>query len=138
MTLQSRFQKTNRKMRRIIGILSCLIVFLAFGKTSNASYEFPDNWPVAGDLDVHDPSIIKEGNTYYIFSTGHDLDGIDYPVGDFGIKVRRSYDGVNWTNVGVVFDAIPQWAFDLNVVPAESGGHIDNIWAPDISYHNGK
>ena len=68
---------------------------------------------------VHDPVMIKEGHTYYIFSTGT------------GINVFSSKDTKNWTKEKPVFDKAPAWTFAA--VP-EFNSHI---WAPDISFHNG-
>jgi arabinan endo-1,5-alpha-L-arabinosidase len=69
---------------------------------------------------VHDPVMIKQGDTYYLFCTG------------FGISVFSSRDMKNWKKEKAVFSKAPEWA-----VKAITGfeGHI---WAPDISYQNGK
>ncbi|MFZ9661350.1 MAG: arabinan endo-1,5-alpha-L-arabinosidase [Chitinophagaceae bacterium] len=69
---------------------------------------------------VHDPVMIKEGNRYYIFCTG------------MGISVFSSSDMQQWKKEKSVFDKAPQWAVDI--IPGFKG----HIWAPDISYHNGK
>lgn len=68
---------------------------------------------------VHDPVMIKEGNTWYLFCTG------------FGISVFTSTDLQNWKKEKPVFAKAPQWAVDA--VPGFRG----HIWAPDISFHNG-
>jgi arabinan endo-1,5-alpha-L-arabinosidase len=72
-------------------------------------------------LRVHDPAIIKQGDTYYVFSTGN------------GISMRRSTDLVNWEPLPPVFadlpGMLPPWAAD-EVPGARS------IWAPDIAYFN--
>ena len=73
-----------------------------------------------GDIrQVHDPAIIKEGETFYLFSTRA------------GIAIRCSKDLVTWRLCGDVFAHLPGWA--VNDVPLLRG-----IWAPDISYFNGK
>jgi arabinan endo-1,5-alpha-L-arabinosidase len=73
-----------------------------------------------GDLrQVHDPTIIKEGDTFYLFSTRA------------GISIRCSTDLVRWKLCGDVFGHLPQWA--VQDVPGLRG-----LWAPDISYFNGK
>jgi arabinan endo-1,5-alpha-L-arabinosidase len=69
---------------------------------------------------VHDPSIIREGEWTYVFSTNTDLE-----TGGF-IPCRRSRDLVTWEKRGFVFDAIPAWAH--RAVPGTKG-----IWAPDVS-----
>ena len=73
-----------------------------------------------GDVrQVHDPSIIKEGYTYYLFSTRA------------GIAIRCSNDLVHWRLCGDVFAHLPEWA--VEEVPGLRG-----LWAPDVSYFNGK
>ncbi|MFL6449611.1 MAG: arabinan endo-1,5-alpha-L-arabinosidase [Bryobacteraceae bacterium] len=71
-----------------------------------------------GDLSpVHDPVIIKEKDTWYLFCTGG--------------SIRRSNDLHHWTLAGKVFDKLPEWA--ITEIPGTRGG----FWAPDISFHNG-
>ncbi len=69
---------------------------------------------------VHDPVMIQQGNTYYLFCTGH------------GISVYSSPDMKNWTPEKPVFAEQPKWA---TTVATDFKGHI---WAPDVSYHNGQ
>lgn len=69
---------------------------------------------------VHDPVMIKEGKTFYLFCTG------------FGIAVWSSKDLKTWRKEAPVFAQAPQWAVDT--IPGFKG----HIWAPDISYHNGQ
>lgn len=78
-----------------------------------------DNWPLTGSLGVHDPSIIQSGS-WYIFGTG------------VGIQVKRSSDGLAWSDIGRVFSSYPSWA--NTYVP----NHESNIWAPDIKNYNGQ
>ncbi|WP_258104655.1 arabinan endo-1,5-alpha-L-arabinosidase [Marinoscillum sp. MHG1-6] len=72
------------------------------------------------DIRVHDPVMIEENGTYYLFCTGN------------GISVFSSYDMVEWKREESVFDEPPAWTD--SVVPGFKG----HIWAPDISYYNGK
>jgi len=74
---------------------------------------------------VHDPSIIRQGDTYYVFST--DLGG----GAGAQIPWRFSPDLRKWEKGGYVFDAVPDWAREA--VPGTLG-----IWAPDVSYVNGR
>lgn len=69
---------------------------------------------------VHDPVMIRQNGTYYLFSTGH------------GIKVRSSKDMINWKTEKPVFASSPEWT--QSVVEGFKG----HIWAPDIIYRNGK
>lgn len=72
------------------------------------------------DVSVHDPVMIKQDNTYYIFHTGR------------GISVKSSPDLIHWKEEKQVFDSAPDWV--LKILP----GFRNSMWAPDISYHNGQ
>lgn len=72
------------------------------------------------DIRVHDPVMIRQGDTYYLYCTG------------FGISGYSSTDMKNWTALPRVFEEPPAWA--VKEVPGFRG----HIWAPDISFHNGK
>lgn len=77
---------------------------------------------------VHDPSMIKQGKTYYVFSTGS-------PNGQIkagNIQIRRSTDLANWRFHSTVFKEIPAWITDT------LGKQPKSLWAPDISFFNGK
>jgi len=86
-----------------------IFVFLAFATRAQLQTSIP----------VHDPVIIKQDSTYYIFCTG------------LGISMWSSTDMKNWKKEKPVFDKPPQWA--VEAIPSFQG----HIWAPDISYHNG-
>jgi arabinan endo-1,5-alpha-L-arabinosidase len=73
----------------------------------------------SGNISVHDPVMIKEGGTYYLFCTG------------MGITVFSSTDMKNWKPEKPVFDKAPEWA--VKAVP----GYRGHTWAPDISIHGG-
>jgi len=73
---------------------------------------------------VHDPCIIRQGDTYHLFSTSVKTDTAGF------IACRRSKDLVTWERAGFVFTQIPAWAREA--VPKTKG-----IWAPDISFFNG-
>ncbi len=68
-------------------------------------------------VSIHDPVMAKEGDTYYLFSTGP------------GITFYCSKDLQTWRLGGRVFPTEPAWARE--VVPHFNG----HIWAPDISRH---
>jgi arabinan endo-1,5-alpha-L-arabinosidase len=75
---------------------------------------------------VHDPTMAREGGTYYLFSTG-DPAGV---IGNGNIQIRTSTDLRNWSYEGTVFAAKPAWI-------TSALGSIPNLWAPDISYFGG-
>ena len=73
-----------------------------------------------GDIrQVHDPNIIKAGDTFYLFSTRA------------GIAIRCSKDLIHWRLCGDVFAHLPEWA--VKDVPGLRG-----LWAPDVTYFNGQ
>lgn len=74
----------------------------------------------AQSIIVHDPVMIRQNDTYYIFCTG------------MGISVFSSPDMKNWVKEKSVFELAPQWAVDA--IPTFKG----HIWAPDISFFNGQ
>ena len=92
------------------------LVIAGVGPLSN--YEF------TGDTaPVHDPSIIRQGSTYYVFSTD-----ASSSQGGF-IPIRCSTDKIAWTACGYVFSTLPAWV--AGAVPQAT-----EIWAPDVSYFN--
>jgi len=85
----------------------------------------PQALSLTGDYwGTHDPSIIKAGNTWYVFATGRARDG-----GQF--QIRCSADLHAWRFCGHVFDEIPAWI-------AKSSPGTSELWAPDISFENGE
>jgi len=70
---------------------------------------------------VHDPVMIKQKGIYYLFCTGG------------GIAVFSSKDMQNWIKEKPVFSKTPDW-----VPKAIPGFRGNSMWAPDISFHNGK
>jgi len=74
----------------------------------------------AQSIIVHDPVMIRQNDTYYIFCTG------------IGISVFSSTDMKSWKSEKPVFSSAPQWA--VEAIPTFKG----HIWAPDISFFNGE
>ena len=73
----------------------------------------------SADVRIHDPVMIREGDTYYLFGTGR------------GISVYSSKDRRAWKKEPPVFDTPPAWT---SKVVANFQGRF---WAPDISLHDG-
>ncbi|KAB8142831.1 family 43 glycosylhydrolase [Chloroflexia bacterium SDU3-3] len=78
-----------------------------------------------GDYAAHDPTMIKAGSYYYVFSTGDNA----YNKGN--IQIRRSADLNSWARIGTVFSSVPAW------ITTALGTTPGNLWAPDINYING-
>ena len=72
-------------------------------------------------ISAHDPVMVRQNGTYYMFCTGP------------GIAVWSSKDRQNWTREQPVFASAPAWA--TQAVPGFRDNHI---WAPDISFHDGR
>jgi len=79
----------------------------------------------SGDTAVHDPSFIKSGSCYYIFSTGD----ASYNSGNAQIR-KTCNDAVS--RIGAEFSATPTW------IKGVIGSTPGNIWAPDINNFGGK
>lgn len=113
----------------LLWLCSCAQV-TASGKLSyaQAASDPLAQYPLSGDtLPVLDPSIIRQGSTYYAFST----DVVGFPSSG-SLPIHCSQDKLNWTACGSVFpNGIPAWIKQR--VPGVVG-----LWAPDISYFNGE
>jgi len=86
----------------------------------------PEMLALDGDVSpVHDPVMIKEKDTYYVFCTGG-------RNGSGVLPIRTSKDLKTWTRTGFVFpDSLPEWT--KAEIP-----RANNAWAPDIAFHHGK
>ncbi|MDO4497456.1 MAG: arabinan endo-1,5-alpha-L-arabinosidase [Bacteroidales bacterium] len=94
--------------------IACMALAQKPFKPANKAYP-------ADEVVVHDPVIAKEGNTYYMYSTG------------MGITVSSSNDGMKtWHFEKPVFETTPQWTMDK--IPNFRG----HMWAPDVIYHQGR
>jgi len=91
-----------------------------------AAFKYHDRW---GTHNVHDPSCIKTGQWYYLYST-------DVAFGwrnlkRVGIQIRKSKDLVHWQFVGWAFNGIPGEA-EKYVCKVNNGKSPRNMWAPYI------
>src|SRR5262245_33762718 len=116
--------------RRKVRFRACLVlrVFLvtiplAFCSASNNQ---PQAFKLSGDVQyTHDPSIAKDGDTWYLFGTANG------PVHKGELPIRCSKDLHEWKFCGFVFDKMPDWIVKISPKTRE-------LWAPDISYFNGE
>src|SRR5579872_2672677 len=103
---------------RTVAALS--LVLAAWGAASKD----PELLRLSGDLEgVHDPAIIRQGGTNYLFVTNG-------RPGEL-IPIRYSTDLHAWKLCGHVFDRLPDWA-------AKEIPRARMPWAPDISFFSGK
>lgn len=70
-------------------------------------------------IGIHDPSILKAGSSYYLFSTHGTL------------HAHTSTDRTNFSDDGFALSSLPLWT---NAYTGASG----DLWAPDASAHNGQ
>lgn len=82
--------------------------------TVTVSYMAPD----ASSIGIHDPSILKVGSTYYLFST-HGL-----------LHAHTSTDRINFSDDNYGLLSLPSWTNNYT-------GASGDLWAPDASSHNG-
>lgn len=74
---------------------------------------------------MHDPAIIRQGDTWYLLTTSQARDGKGL------IHIRTSKNLASWTRAAPVFAEMPGWVEEA--VPGAAG-----IWAPDISFAHGE
>jgi arabinan endo-1,5-alpha-L-arabinosidase len=79
-----------------------------------------------GPYNVHDPSIFKDGEYYYCYSTDAGY-GIEVRP---GVQIRRSKDLVDWRFVGWVFNGLPKQGADF--IKQNGGTPFNSLWAPYI------
>jgi arabinan endo-1,5-alpha-L-arabinosidase len=100
----------------------CAVLILAAAQLVIAQQ--PQALTLSGDYPMtHDPSIAREGKTYYVFATG-------FAPGGGQFAIRCSNNLTDWKHCGHVFDEIPAWI-------REASPRTKELWAPDISYFNG-
>lgn len=94
----------------------------SYGEIS--SFLFSDQW---GPYNVHDPSVFKDGDWFYSYST--DV-AYGQPLSRVGIQIRRSRDLVRWEFAGWAMNGRPSQA--LSYIRNNGVEPFDNIWAPYI------
>jgi arabinan endo-1,5-alpha-L-arabinosidase len=112
-------------MLRLSPILFGAVAAAVIGCGALLAQTEPVVFKLEGDIaPVHDPSVIKQGDTYYVFSTGGKSEqGI--------IPIRTSKDMHTWKLSGYALRALPDWI--AREIPRAS-----NAWAPDVSFFNGQ
>ncbi|MFT5203494.1 MAG: arabinan endo-1,5-alpha-L-arabinosidase [Candidatus Aldehydirespiratoraceae bacterium] len=91
--------------------------------TTTVAPDRPKTLGLSGDITPSpDPDIAREGDWYYVFTTGH------------GVPIRRSQDLVHWEDAGSVFaEPHPAWIGEYDWV-AEG----DHLGAPDVEFFGGR
>lgn len=106
---------TKKRLMRVL-LLTLITALIPAAAARAASYPEPET--ISGTTYAHDPSMVKtSAGRYYLFYTGG------------GIEISTSTDRVNWSSDGQVLSSGATWA--------TAYGGYDDLWAPDVSYHNG-
>ncbi len=114
---------SRRRLLRASVTLGAATFLTEFGLAQTLD---PLNPRLTGDTyPIHDPSIIKAGDTFYVFCTTPHADA---PA---QIPWYRSKDLLQWERGGHVFDVLPAWA-------TQEISDTNSCWAPDVSYFNGQ
>ncbi|MBP2629633.1 MAG: arabinan endo,5-alpha-L-arabinosidase [Firmicutes bacterium] len=105
-------------LKRKIKFLSMatLLISLLVVKPVSAAF-----WELSGDLNSHDPSLIKDGSTWWSPSTGT------------GLAMKYSSDGLVWHQGTKIFSSELSW---WRTYAPQMG--TNDVWAPDIKYFNGR
>jgi arabinan endo-1,5-alpha-L-arabinosidase len=106
--------------------LTLCLAITAFAYGNDNRGHAPQVVKVEGDVEyTHDPSIAKDGDTWYLFGTANG------PAKGGELPIRCSQDLHVWKMCGYVFDKIPEWI-------RKQSPETKELWAPDISYFNGE
>jgi arabinan endo-1,5-alpha-L-arabinosidase len=81
-----------------------------------------------GELNTHDPSIVKDGDKYYVFSTDASYGDVHKP----GIQVRVSSDLIAWDYAGTAFDDFERDCADVIAYAKLDPAKKQGLWAPDV------
>ncbi|MFI2664374.1 family 43 glycosylhydrolase [Micromonospora carbonacea] len=96
------------------------LVRLGGGTPTTTAPAYPQPGRVAGDVGVHDPTVVKRPDgTYLVAHTGDN------------IALKTSTDRITFRNAGAVFPGGAPWTTTYT-------GGSRNLWAPDLSYRNGR
>jgi arabinan endo-1,5-alpha-L-arabinosidase len=117
-------EKGKTVYRSLISAFVLSLLFLP--SCAIAAEQKPVVLKIEGDVEhTHDPSIAKDGNTWYVFGTNNG------PERTGELPIRCSPDLHHWKRCGYVFPRMPEW------IQKESPG-TKELWAPDVSYFNGE
>lgn len=81
----------------------------------------PQALSLSGNLGVHDPVIMEQDGTFYLFATGNQ------------VAAKTSENLMSWDGAQEVFSQVSRPSWVSQQVPG-----VSNLWAPDISYFGGQ
>ncbi|KAF4984594.1 hypothetical protein FZEAL_271 [Fusarium zealandicum] len=95
-------------------------MFAAAATAALVARQFVGPGPVTGDVFIHDPTVVKTpGGTYIAAFTANN------------VGLKTSSDRTAWRDAGAAFPNGAPWTTPYT-------GGDKNLWAPDLSYHNGQ
>jgi arabinan endo-1,5-alpha-L-arabinosidase len=96
------------------------LVVVGGGDPNEPPPTYPNPIPLTGSTGAHDPAVVRTSSGSYIaVTTGNN------------VPIKTSTNRTNWSNAGTMFPGGAPWTSSY------TGGSA-NLWAPDISYHNGQ
>ncbi|WP_173075841.1 arabinan endo-1,5-alpha-L-arabinosidase [Phytohabitans rumicis] len=111
--------RTGRRVATLVAVAATGLALNGMA-TASAAVAYPNPGRVTGSTGAHDPSVVKTPTgTYLLVHTGNNL------------SIKTSTDRIAWRNAGTVWPNGAPWT------TAYTGGAA-NLWAPDISRHNGQ
>jgi arabinan endo-1,5-alpha-L-arabinosidase len=78
----------------------------------------PELLSLSGDLEAHDPALVRNGNTFFLLHTG--------PL----LPLKVSTNLLDWESSGSAFDQVPDWIPQM--LP-----DVTDLWAPDLVQFGG-
>jgi arabinan endo-1,5-alpha-L-arabinosidase len=112
-------RSTAPRPARASALVGGALAWMAFATALTPAWAA--EWELSGALIVHDPSIVRADDGWWVFSTGA------------GIHVKHSSDGLRWAQGEQLFKAEPQWWRTY----APAMGKLD-VWAPDVHLFRGR
>ncbi|SDM31376.1 arabinan endo-1,5-alpha-L-arabinosidase [Catalinimonas alkaloidigena] len=87
-------------------------------------FQFYRQW---GPYNVHDPSILDDGEYFYCYSTDASFGNTSER---FGLQIRRSKDLIEWQFVGWAWNGLPPQG--ANYIRGQGTEPFQSLWAPYI------
>lgn len=110
----------NRRRHRPAPLLALLLAAITLPIVFAQVPTEPVELELTGSIrQARDPVVMEHDGRFYLYTTGH------------GIPIRCSDDLRHWQGCGLVLFGLPSWAREH--VPGATA-----VWAPDISFFNGR
>lgn len=107
-------------MRGKPGVRRAAPLLLTLGSVASGGGDRPTQPILKGDLQIHDPTLLRVGNTYVAMGTGYEnVDGGT-------LRIKTSPNGIIWTDAGTLGETQPAW------VEKQLGTAPPNLWAPHL------